>query len=149
MVATDDKWSGRISFTEVRTGTDIVRYKWLMEAKLIDNLGTAIHSFRFENNLGHWDTCHGEEKTELFVDFDPALNEYNISASIPFCNGNQWDGGTVQKSGQAETMFLVERQHRGNNPDSLIGRIIERTGPEGVYQTVTVQTWEWKLGKRH
>src|SRR6185503_5646421 len=71
-------WTGTVTFLEKQTGKEIVISEWKMEAKIVNNKGTAVHSFHFKSVDGSITDCKNEEQTELSVGIDEEEKKYSI-----------------------------------------------------------------------
>jgi hypothetical protein len=130
------KWTGFARFTRI-SENDRGKHVWKMEANLVNDTGTATHTYTFsENNDGLKDagSCSGSYKTTISGGYGEGTKLYGFWIPIPPCKGSSERG--VWK-GEDETSINVEGQ-TGDNPNLMSGSIVEKT--EG-----SIDTWEWNF----
>ena len=139
------KWSGTVSFLEKRTGAEAFISEWRMDATIINDTGTVIHSSKYSDSQGSG-RCTNQGKTQLEVGIDEEKNTYSIMVYVPGCYGTQTRGGvTTPYPVTDETAITVDNQTIGSNRNSLSGRThkIEQVGD---LQITTI--YDWTLTKR-
>lgn len=137
-----------MSFFERKSGREITRSEWRMEANIKNDTGTAIHSSITESIYGDHSFCKTVAKTELELGIDEESGEYSINVPVPGCYGTVTDryGKTDSMGVTDETAIVIERQKLGKNPDMLAGQIKTVDGPD-LNGSTTVTIYEWNLKK--
>ena len=128
-----DNWSGKVSFFEKKTGGEIAISEWKMEATIVNNKGTAIHSMKLKSTI-HGDVidCRSEAETEVEVDIDDEAGKYGITVPVPGCEGVS-----------DQTAIVISDQILGSNRNTLSGTLVlEDDNPAGG--TITT-TYTWNL----
>lgn len=141
----DGLWTGTVSFLEKQTGKEIKISEWRMEAKIVNNKATAVHSFKFSDVNNNTSDCKNEEETELELGIDYDLGTYGITVPMPGCYGKQISGGSTTDFAKTdETAISIDNQKLGKDPNILEGTITEKSGSESD-GTLTVTTYTWHL----
>ena len=141
----DGVWTGTVSFLETQTGKEIEVSEWKMEAKIINNKTTAVHSFKFRDKNDNISDCRNEDQTELEVGIDYGAGTYGITVPMPGCYGKQISGGTTRDFAKSdETAISIDNQKLGKDPNILEGTITTKDVAEtdGI---VTTTTYKWRL----
>src|SRR6185503_8190822 len=138
----DDIWTGTVTFLEKQTGKEIVTSEWKMEAKIVNNKGTAVHSFHFKSQDGSVTDCKNEEETELSVGIDEEEKKYSIEVPMPGCYGKQTAGGTTSDFAKTDETAITINDQPLKDPNVLSGTITERSGNE---ESGNVTTYTWHL----
>ena len=132
------KWIGFARFTSV-TENESGKHIWKMEANIVNDTGTAIHTYSFTENvdgLKDAGSCSGSYKTTMSGGYGEGTKLYGFWIPIPPCTGTSERG--VWK-GEEETAINIEGQ-TGDDPNVMNGSIIEKS--EGK-----VMTWEWNFAR--
>jgi len=140
----DSIWTGTVTFLEKQTGKEIVISEWKMEAKIVNNKGTAIHSFHFKAQDGTISDCKNEEETELSVGIDEEEKKYSIEVPMPGCYGKQTAGGTTSDFAKTDETAISINDQPLKDPNVLSGTITERSGSE-ENGSLTTTTYTWHL----
>jgi hypothetical protein len=130
------KWTGFAKFTSI-SENERGKHLWKMEANLVNDTGTAMHTYTFSENIdGFKDagSCSGKYKTTISGGYGEDTKLYGFWIPIPQCKGSSERGVWT---GEEETAINVENQ-TGSNPNVMSGSIVEKS--EGK-----VMTWEWNF----
>jgi hypothetical protein len=132
-ISAEDKWSGTVSFSRTITGE--TRSEWRMDAKITNDTGTVLQTFKSQGSGGSCE-CIRENKTELEIGIDE--KEYSIFVPAEGCHGTCSDG---KKFGLTdETGIGIDNQPLKDH-DILSGNlVIDTTYPTGT-RWVDICTW--------
>lgn len=134
-------WTGTVTFLEKQTGKETVISEWKMEAKIVNNKGTAVHSFHFKALNGSVSDCKNEEATELSVGIDEEEKKYSIEAPMPGCYGKQTAGSNTTDFAKTDETAISINDQPLKDLNLLEGTISERSGGNENESSTTTYTW--------
>ncbi|MES1214490.1 MAG: hypothetical protein ABUT20_03150 [Bacteroidota bacterium] len=140
----DGIWSGTVSFIEKQTGKEIEISEWRMEATIVKNKATAIHSFKFRDKNDNISDCKNEDQTDLEVGIDYDEGTYGITVPMPGCYGKQISAGNTTDFAKTDETAISINDQVLKDPNILEGTITERSGSEENGDATTT-TYKWHL----
>ncbi len=140
----DGIWTGTVSFIEKQTGKEIEISEWKMEAKIVNNKATAVHSFKFRDKNDNISDCKNEEQTDLEIGIDYDAGIYGITVPMPGCYGKQISGGNTTDFAKTDETAISINDQLLKDPNILEGTITEKSGSE-ENGSVTITTYKWYL----
>jgi hypothetical protein len=173
----EEMWTGNILYRQINYDTSYGTYacgwqadtswgEWRMEARIINNIGTAksssngrrhgiaVNTCEINRNGSIRDTIYatGQAPTELILSIDEETKEYGFTVDIPPCTGKKisdryangaFDQRIITEMSEGDSQIMVERYKLGKDRNILSGRIEKHEYPKKGIQHVLI--WEWNL----
>lgn len=130
------KWTGFARFTSIKKDEHGIS-TWKMEANLVNDTGTATHSYSFsynEKDRKDAGSCSVVGKTIMSGGYGEGTKFYGFWIGVPDCLGVSEKGHPL---GMEATAIVVDGQ-TGDNPNIMSGSKVDKMENLG-----TVWTWEW------